>query len=102
MLRDVCQYMIRNIFFESERISLQRIKPEFPSFSNPTAQRTYSRSSIEKDCLVFDDPAENRGARGAGLTQKAAISRLYRSKSVANGARAFYSTLNHRHRIRSI
>jgi len=28
----VCQYLIRNTFFESERISLQRIKPEFQVF----------------------------------------------------------------------
>ena len=52
--------------------------------------------------FVFDAPAQNRGSARRWTNPKAAISRLYRSKSVANAARAFYSTRNHRHRICSM
>ena len=77
ILREVCQYTIRNTLFESERIALQRIKPEFQVFPTPwrDAQRTYSRNSIEKNCLVYSEPRKTAD-RETCINPRAAISEV--------------------------
>jgi hypothetical protein len=101
MLREVCQYLIRNTFIESERISLQRIKPEFQVFPISLLSEITLAIQIKKIAWSLTIPQKTAGAR-RWTNPKAAIFRLYRSKSVANAARAFHSTLNHRHRICSL